>query len=513
MQAKREGIRTDAQINQEEIAKGTQQVKAEQPAQLPPAQGAPPAPGEPPPRNEPVVTEALGGPDLQGKGTAEIAETPPPETPAAPEAPAPVRNFRDAVKEADLPVPSPGKRRVQWNQAYGPLTTGRKDPGDVLRELDSDIDHFKSRRAAFERTGDKDPSLDGDIDALDKLGDLIAQEYGLERRKPAPAPAKAVKKAVPTPGAPSTSREAPVRAPEPEKPTVSAARVKKGDVLLVRKNDQGEWDLTRTKTGATPITVTGKKTGNGQHVITGTDPDGNEISTRPIAGQNVLVRHKEKVPATKAAPSVPEAPPEPTNEDLVKRLFNDKKPTMAQLRQFAEDRRVGEGQDIKKMSRRDLVDTIVGEASPRRGRGSISTAPVKKAAPAPVKRPSPEDPTDAKHVCLPCTTTGSVVKVARNTTTSRPSSGVTLAQLMLAGKFRTRPSTGIAKHPVSSTPRRAKGRELAKRLASSRSWPRNSLTLSRLLVPTGSQCTVSDKSCCTQCPRGRRPGHRQDDQG
>ena len=185
LQAKRQGIRSDAEINAEEIQRGTQQGLQDQPAQLPPAQGRPAAPGEPPPRNEPILKESVGGADTEGKGTSEIAETPPPEPPPAPEAPAPVRNFREVAQEANLPVPSPGKRRVQWNNAYGSLTAGRKDPGDVLRELDSDVAFFKHRQADNKKSGLEDPSLEDDIAALEQLADAIAGEYGLERSKPA----------------------------------------------------------------------------------------------------------------------------------------------------------------------------------------------------------------------------------------------------------------------------------------------------------------------------------------
>jgi hypothetical protein len=186
-QAKREGIISDAQINAAEIDKGTQQGVREQPAQLPPAQGAPTAPGGPEPRNEPILKESIGGPSTTGKGTAEIAQTPPPEAPSAPEAPVAPRNFRDAVKEADIPVPSPGKRRVQWNRAYGTLTAGRRDPGDVLRELESDIDVFRHLEADNQRTGHEDPHLAGDIGSLNKLADLISKEYGVQRRNRIPA--------------------------------------------------------------------------------------------------------------------------------------------------------------------------------------------------------------------------------------------------------------------------------------------------------------------------------------
>lgn len=132
------------------------------------------------------------------------------------------------------------------------------------------------------------------------------------------APAKA---AAPTAEEKATEALRPAPAKE-QKPTVSAARVQAGDVVLAKKNDKGEWAYTRLKTGATPVTVTGKKgDAEGGHIITGHGPDGNEITLNPIRGQNVLTRHKEKTPrATKAVPAkaAENAVPAPTKATAAK---------------------------------------------------------------------------------------------------------------------------------------------------------------------------------------------------
>jgi hypothetical protein len=194
MQAKRQGIRSDAEINAEEIQRGTEQGLRDQPAELPPAQGPPSqpaAPGEPPPRNEPVLKESVGGADTQGKGTAEIAQTPPPEpeAPAVPAAPAP--DIRRAVREAGIPSPSEGNRRREWNNAYLGVASGKKNPEDMLRELEADI---KFNRGLQEdknaKTGAEDATLADDIKAQDQLADAIAKEYGLQRTQEPGAPVK-----------------------------------------------------------------------------------------------------------------------------------------------------------------------------------------------------------------------------------------------------------------------------------------------------------------------------------
>lgn len=189
LQAKREGIVSDAKINSEAIQQGTQQVKAEQPT--PQAPG-----GGPPPRNEPIHAESIGGADTQGKGTAEIAQTKAPEAPAAPalppEAPpAHVPDIRSAVREGKIPSPTDGTRRREWNNAFLGVASGKKNPEDMLRELEADIKKNRGIQEEDKTTGRKDPHLADDIKAQDQLADAIAREFGLQRQVE-PAPAKKV---------------------------------------------------------------------------------------------------------------------------------------------------------------------------------------------------------------------------------------------------------------------------------------------------------------------------------
>ena len=191
----------------------------------------------------------------------------------------------------------------------------------------------ETKAAGFKSVKELTPEQRTGYDSLDRLGRSrylarrrAGQEHGAaltgakgekaaKAATPEAAPVKAVKKAAPTSQTEKNAAATARRAETGEqKPTVSAARVQAGDVVLAKKNDKGEWAYTRLKTGATPVTVTGKESGGGAHVIHGTGPDGEKITLNPIAGQNVLTRHKEKAPrVAKAAPekvakAVPEAP-------------------------------------------------------------------------------------------------------------------------------------------------------------------------------------------------------------
>lgn len=157
-------------------------------------------PGAPAPRTEKVVSESVGG----GGGPAPTGPAPAAPSPQAPEAPAadvpaapqpdlPVTpvGLKDVVREANLPSPSAGDRRRSWNNAYSGSLDSKKDPVDVLRELDSDLTQFKIKQSAQGPDG-KDTALDGDIEALEKLRDVIATHFGLpDRVEPKPAPKKA----------------------------------------------------------------------------------------------------------------------------------------------------------------------------------------------------------------------------------------------------------------------------------------------------------------------------------
>jgi len=141
------------------------------------------------PRNEPVITPGAGG-----QPQAPAPEPSAPELPTAPSG----EQFRQIVRDANLPSPSRGPRRVAWNEAYLRVASGKRDPGDVLRDLERDIQTFQDVNRENERTGVEDRDLPGDISALEQLADVIRREHGLGARETAaPAPAKAVKKAAP----------------------------------------------------------------------------------------------------------------------------------------------------------------------------------------------------------------------------------------------------------------------------------------------------------------------------
>lgn len=282
--AAQEGVQT-AQIE------GTPNPTPGQPAPTPaaPAPVSAPAPANPPAvqgptspatgvpeRQEPVLNPSVGPSSTSGTSPAEVAQegqdaARQAEEVAATPAPATPASFQQAVRDADLKAPSRGKRRAEWNSAYEGVRTGKREPADVLRELDTDIEVNKQRLARAEgETGGADPELAQDIKDQEALADLISTHHGVPRRgqgeqaaeAPTPAPAAPAKRATKTakaapatkaapakkagptatPGAPSTTKEA-TPAPAPAKavkrtPQDIAAQFKtvkdrgEGDALL-----------------------------------------------------------------------------------------------------------------------------------------------------------------------------------------------------------------------------------------------------------------------------------------
>jgi len=224
-------IQSDAQVD----AEAAQREQARQQA-MPQGAGqqqvaAPP--GTPPPRTEPVVSRAIGG-TAPGVAPApavgqESVPTPPEAAPPTPR----IVDIRNAVREANIPAPSAGSRRKEFNDAYEGIASGKKDPRDSVRELERDIAVNQRQLQA----GQGDEELADDIRAQEQLRDLIREQYNLPAAAPevAPAPAKAVKKAAPR--APRTARETPVTpakvmsAPPAKK---AAAPAPEGRVTLVQ---------------------------------------------------------------------------------------------------------------------------------------------------------------------------------------------------------------------------------------------------------------------------------------
>ncbi|MCI0656437.1 MAG: hypothetical protein L0170_05130, partial [Acidobacteria bacterium] len=108
--------------------------------------------------------------------------------------PEPVRaqDLREAVREANIESPSPGPRRRAFNGAYLDVLSGKKNPVDSLRELESDINVAKRLQERIGRGEERpDPELGTDIKSLEQLADVIAENQGIERFKtfqPAGAP-------------------------------------------------------------------------------------------------------------------------------------------------------------------------------------------------------------------------------------------------------------------------------------------------------------------------------------
>jgi hypothetical protein len=196
---------TQSQQNQMRIQSDTQveaeAAQREQARQQAMPQGAgqqqvPAPPGTPPPRTEPVVSRAVGGP-APGSAPApaigqETVPTPEPEPPTPR-----IVDIRNAVREANIPAPSAGSRRKEFNDAYEGIATGKKDPRDSVRELERDIAVNQRKLQA----GQGDEELADDIRAQEQLRDLIREQYNL------PAPVEEKKPARRSPGIRPTPEE------------------------------------------------------------------------------------------------------------------------------------------------------------------------------------------------------------------------------------------------------------------------------------------------------------------
>jgi hypothetical protein len=197
---RRMGAKTDEQTEREEAERqaGARagQVQLEQEQQQRVARMGTdrpvPTPAGVAPRTEPLQSEMLGGR---------------PATPApTPEEPEDVRvtDFREAFRTANIEVPSAGPRRREFNKAYTDIIKGKRDPEDVLRELEADIRDNNARMD--EATTGETPrleaaNLEADIQRQEALADLIAEHRGLERRAPAAGPPKPKEGDIPEEGA------------------------------------------------------------------------------------------------------------------------------------------------------------------------------------------------------------------------------------------------------------------------------------------------------------------------
>lgn len=150
------------------------------------------------PRNEPVQAPTAPG---EAPAPEAVSTVPTPE------------EFRTAVRDALLPAPSAGPRRQQWNSVYLGIATGKRDPGDALRELDTDIRVNKSTLEGNRSAGRVDEHLADDIKAQEQLADLIREKYNLGQKQETSAPP------APTPATPSAPA-----APEAPAPTKAARK-------------------------------------------------------------------------------------------------------------------------------------------------------------------------------------------------------------------------------------------------------------------------------------------------
>jgi hypothetical protein len=194
-----------------------------------------------------------------------------------------------------------------------------KAPSDVSEE-------YRKTTIAQLRQQAKDANIEvpKDLKLKQEIFDHVTKELAKReqgRRAEGPKP-EAPKVEIPKP-------EAPKAAPERLTPHMAvgktnASRVQPGERVLVEKGPDGQWRAATRKTGATPITVTGKNAttkgglhrSRGGYQIVGEDDNGNKIEVRPGPGIQTYWTAPEKKSAA------------PVNLDAA---------TVAQLRKIAED--------------------------------------------------------------------------------------------------------------------------------------------------------------------------------
>ena len=375
-----------AQQNEREMQQGV--VPAQGGAPAPPTAPAPaPAPAAPtsqptpappatgvPERREPVQSESIGPGSPEGKspsdiaGDAETARVQAENAPPAPPAPRTPADFRAATR--DIPSPSAGKRRVQWNKAHQGVVTGRRDPEDVLRELDTDIADAKTSQARIAEGKDPvDPTLDSDIESMEKLADVISEHSGVPRRGQTPA-----KKAgpAPTPGAPSTKTEAAPKAPAPKKAGKRPVADIAGDLKKATSREEAAGHLeglttdelrqVAQETGTVGIGARSTKAQLRKAIVQKTT--GRRLDSDAISGNGRRMRGDDTT-------------------DTERRLIEAAKKYRGNERNSEEKRIVDEADKI--LARRGEKPGPVAERAPRAGRAPMA----KKAAPeAPVPTPA-----------------------------------------------------------------------------------------------------------------------------
>jgi len=288
--------------------------------QAPPA-GTPEAPAVRKARRQKLLAQ---GPEAAPPApAAPAAPSPTPEASPAPTLAAPAQvDFRAAAREANLPAPTGGKRRKEWNNAYQGVVSGKKHPEDVVRELDADIAENKRLLEQDRKDGTDSGPLPDDIRAQEQLRDLIKEKYGLGGQQPAPTPeptpapakeaVKAVKKAAPK--APEAPKGHPRKVAEPVSKEGRVPVGRHGHATIPPKETGEPRKVAEpvSKEGRIPVgrghaTVPPKATGEPRKVAEPVSRKGREE-----IGQGhftpVKASKPEKVAVAKAVPSRTSAP-------------------------------------------------------------------------------------------------------------------------------------------------------------------------------------------------------------
>jgi hypothetical protein len=342
-----------------------------------PPPAAPPSPTGVPDRNEPVHSPSIGATGTEGRSASEIANKPPEPAPEPPPTLSPSeqgKTLKDAYVESGIESPAAGPHRAAFNRAYLNAKSENGHPEQALRNLEADIKSVEQKAAEQKIHPSDRPDMataEADAKSMNDLADLIATHFGLPRsKKEEKAPSSPVQRTggpdeflgEKKPGAreasgvsgqasktstgltpheqagsgPGTAGVGGRKEGAPETPAprgssgkstderkspgtaagkITTGRLQSGDKVLVAQNDNGDWHPATKKTGATVMTVTGRKDlGGGRQHVTGTDEAGNEITVTHVPGNSNLsgrkpgipghqtfMRHEEKAPKAPAA--------------------------------------------------------------------------------------------------------------------------------------------------------------------------------------------------------------------
>jgi len=250
-----------------------------------------PAGPPPPPRNEPVHAESIG------TGTPSTPVTPVPAAPGTPgqnppEAelpPDPRVGFKEAYKNADVPVPGQGPRRATYNRAYLDLANRRTNPNEVVEKLDHEIALNDKIIQSDRADGTDSGPLPEDNARLKKFSQFIKDHFNLEGAKKKEEP----KATAPKERAPRTPEG--FEAPTPEQKAKSDA------IKAARAERQKAAGIDRSKPAPRPTPTPEEKAARKERKM-----EADAAARKEVAKQRAEIRAERRARGEKPHEPTPE---------------------------------------------------------------------------------------------------------------------------------------------------------------------------------------------------------------